>query len=82
MGQREPGLSDLKGLQHCCVCDMHAFYIKTDLCSLSVGRPCVHLYEGVQSLSRETNFTKKGKATLPAREVLLQCCPWDPEGLS
>lgn len=48
MGHREAGLSDLKGLQHCCACDMHTFYIKTDLCSFSVGRPCVRLYGGAQ----------------------------------
>ena len=48
MGHREPALSDLKGLQHCCACNMQAFYIKTDLCSLSVGRPCVGLYGGVR----------------------------------
>lgn len=71
MGQREPGLSDLKGLQHCCVCDMHAFYIKTDLCSLSVGRPCVHLYEGVQSLWVERLILPR-KERLPCQ--LVKCC--------
>ena len=71
MGQREPGLSDLKGLQHCCVCDMHAFYIKTDLCSLSVGRLCVHLYEGVQSLWVERLILPR-KERLPCQ--LVKCC--------
>lgn len=71
MGHREAGLSDLKGLQHCCACDMHTLY-KNRSVQLFSGETLVYVcMEVLRFPCLETNFSKKGKATC---QLVFPCC--------